>query len=53
MVFDWRGTLDVTIMEIGEGVFEVRPHLAIPSLAAGYGRAAMEFVLEKFKQDSG
>jgi len=55
MVFDLGGgTLDVTIMEIGEGVFEVRSTSGDTQLGGrDMDERLMEFVLEKFKQDSG
>lgn len=55
MVFDLGGgTLDVTIMEIGEGVFEVRSTSGDTQLGGrDMDERLMEFVLEKFRQDSG
>lgn len=55
MVFDLGGgTLDVTIMEIGEGVFEVRSTSGDTQLGGrDMDERLMEFVLEKFRQESG
>ncbi len=55
MVFDLGGgTLDVTIMEIGEGVFEVRSTSGDTQLGGrDMDERMMEFVLEKFRQESG
>jgi len=55
MVFDLGGgTLDVTIMEIGEGVFEVRSTSGDTQLGGrDMDEKLMEFVLEKFRQESG
>ena len=55
MVFDLGGgTLDVTIMEIGEGVFEVRSTSGDTQLGGrDMDERLMDFVLEKFKQESG
>lgn len=55
MVFDLGGgTLDVTIMEIGEGVFEVRSTSGDTQLGGrDMDEKLMGFVLEKFKQESG
>lgn len=55
MVFDLGGgTLDVTIMEIGEGVFEVRSTSGDTLLGGrDMDERLMEFVLDKFKQESG
>ena len=55
MVFDLGGgTLDVTIMEIGEGVFEVLSTSGDTQLGGrDMDERLMEFVLEKFKQESG
>jgi molecular chaperone DnaK len=55
MVFDLGGgTLDVTIMEIGEGVFEVRSTSGDTQLGGrDMDEKLMAFVLEKFKQESG
>lgn len=54
MVFDLGGgTLDVTIMEIGEGVFEVRSTSGDTQLGGrDMDEKLMEFVLEKFRQES-
>jgi molecular chaperone DnaK len=55
MVFDLGGgTLDVTIMEIGEGVFEVRSTSGDTQLGGrDMDERLMEYVLESFKRDSG
>ncbi len=55
MVFDLGGgTLDVTIMEIGEGVFEVRSTSGDTQLGGrDMDERLMDFVLEKFKIESG
>jgi len=55
MVFDLGGgTLDVTIMEIGEGVFEVRSTSGDTQLGGrDMDERLMNFVLEKFKTESG
>ncbi len=55
MVFDLGGgTLDVTIMEIGEGVFEVRSTSGDTQLGGrDMDEKLMEFVLDKFRQESG
>ncbi len=55
MVFDLGGgTLDVTIMEIGEGVFEVRSTSGDTQLGGrDMDERLTNFVLEKFKQESG
>ncbi len=55
MVFDLGGgTLDVTIMEIGEGVFEVLSTSGDTQLGGrDMDERLMEFVLEKFRQESG
>ncbi len=55
MVFDLGGgTLDVTIMEIGEGVFEVRSTSGDTQLGGrDMDERLMEYVLEGFKRDSG
>jgi molecular chaperone DnaK len=55
MVFDLGGgTLDVTIMEIGEGVFEVRSTSGDTQLGGrDMDEKLMEYVLEKFRQESG
>jgi molecular chaperone DnaK len=55
MVFDLGGgTLDVTIMEIGEGVFEVRSTSGDTQLGGrDMDERLMEYVLERFKQESG
>ncbi len=55
MVFDLGGgTLDVTIMEIGEGVFEVRSTSGDTQLGGrDMDERLMDFVLEKFKTESG
>jgi len=55
MVFDLGGgTLDVTIMEIGEGVFEVRSTSGDTQLGGrDMDERLIEFVLEKFRQESG
>ncbi len=55
MVFDLGGgTLDVTIMEIGEGVFEVRSTSGDTQLGGrDMDERLMAFVLEKFKTESG
>jgi len=55
MVFDLGGgTLDVTIMEIGEGVFEVRSTSGDTQLGGrDMDERLMDYVLEKFKQESG
>lgn len=55
MVFDLGGgTLDVTIMEIGEGVFEVKSTSGDTQLGGrDMDERLMEYVLEKFKQESG
>lgn len=55
MVFDLGGgTLDVTIMEIGEGVFEVKSTSGDTQLGGrDMDEKLMEYVVEKFKQDSG
>jgi len=55
MVFDLGGgTLDVTIMEIGEGVFEVRSTSGEPQLGGrDMDERLTNFILEKFTQDSG
>lgn len=55
MVFDLGGgTLDVTIMEIGEGVFEVRSTSGDTQLGGrDMDERLMDFVLEKFRSESG
>jgi molecular chaperone DnaK len=55
MVFDLGGgTLDVTIMEIGEGVFEVRSTSGDTQLGGrDMDERLMEYVLERFKQEAG
>lgn len=55
MVFDLGGgTLDVTIMEIGEGVFEVRSTSGDTQLGGrDMDERLMDNVLEKFKSESG
>ncbi len=55
MVFDLGGgTLDVTIMEIGEGVFEVRSTSGDTQLGGrDMDERLMDYVLERFKQESG
>jgi len=55
MVFDLGGgTLDVTVMEIGEGVFEVRSTSGDTQLGGrDMDERLMEYVLERFKQESG
>ena len=55
MVFDLGGgTLDVTIMEIGEGVFEVQSTSGDTQLGGrDMDERLMDFVLEKFKMESG
>jgi molecular chaperone DnaK len=55
MVFDLGGgTLDVTIMEIGEGVFEVRSTSGDTQLGGrDMDERLMDFVIEKFRQESG
>jgi len=55
MVFDLGGgTLDVTIMEIGEGVFEVKSTSGDTQLGGrDMDERLTNFVLEKFKQESG
>jgi molecular chaperone DnaK len=55
MVFDLGGgTLDVTIMEIGEGVFEVRSTSGDTQLGGrDMDERLTNFVLGKFKQESG
>jgi molecular chaperone DnaK len=55
LVFDLGGgTLDVTIMEIGEGVFEVRSTSGDTQLGGrDMDERLMEYVLESFKRDSG
>jgi molecular chaperone DnaK len=55
MVFDLGGgTLDVTIMEIGEGVFEVQSTSGDTQLGGrDMDERLMDFVLEKFKTESG
>lgn len=55
LVFDLGGgTLDVTIMEIGEGVFEVRSTSGDTQLGGrDMDERLMEYVLEKFRQESG
>lgn len=54
MVFDLGGgTLDVTIMEIGEGVFEVKSTSGDTQLGGrDMDERLMEYVLEKFRQES-
>ena len=48
------GTLDVTVMEIGEGVFEVRSTSGDTQLGGrDMDERLMEYVLERFKQESG
>lgn len=55
MVFDLGGgTLDVTIMEIGEGVFEVKSTSGDTQLGGrDMDERLTEYVLEKFRQESG
>jgi molecular chaperone DnaK len=55
MVFDLGGgTLDVTIMEIGEGVFEVKSTSGDTQLGGrDMDERLMEYVLDKFRGDSG
>jgi molecular chaperone DnaK len=54
MVFDLGGgTLDVTIMEIGEGVFEVKSTSGDTQLGGrDMDERLMEYVLDKFRQES-
>lgn len=55
MVFDLGGgTLDVTIMEIGEGVFEVLSTSGDTQLGGrDMDEKLIEYVLERFRQESG
>ena len=55
MVFDLGGgTLDVTIMEIGEGVFEVRSTSGDTQLGGrDMDERLLSYVLDKFKAESG
>jgi molecular chaperone DnaK len=55
MVFDLGGgTLDVTIMEIGEGVFEVVSTSGDTQLGGrDMDEKLMDYVLEKYRQESG
>lgn len=55
MVFDLGGgTLDVTIMEIGEGIFEVKSTSGDTQLGGrDMDERLMEYVLDKFRQESG
>lgn len=55
MVFDLGGgTLDVTIMEIGEGVFEVKSTSGDTQLGGrDMDERLMAYVLDKFRQESG
>lgn len=55
LVFDLGGgTLDVTIMEIGEGVFEVQSTSGDTQLGGrDMDERLMDYVLEKFRQESG
>ena len=55
LVFDLGGgTLDVTIMEIGEGVFEVRSTSGDTQLGGrDMDERLMDFVIEKFRQETG
>lgn len=55
MVFDLGGgTLDVTIMEIGEGVFEVKSTSGDTQLGGrDMDERLMGYVLDKFRQESG
>ncbi len=55
MVFDLGGgTLDVTIMEIGEGVFEVRSTSGDTQLGGrDMDERLTNYVLDRFKQESG
>ena len=55
LVFDLGGgTLDVTIMEIGEGIFEVRSTSGDTQLGGrDMDERLMDYVLEKYKQESG
>lgn len=55
MVFDLGGgTLDVTIMEIGEGVFEVKSTSGDTQLGGrDMDELLLNYVVTKFKQDSG
>lgn len=54
MVFDLGGgTLDVTIMEIGEGVFEVKSTSGDTQLGGrDMDERLLEYVLDKFRQES-
>ena len=55
MVFDLGGgTLDVTIMEIGEGVFEVKSTSGDTELGGrDMDELLMDYVIDKFRQESG
>ncbi|MGC9515071.1 molecular chaperone DnaK [Methanocrinis sp.] len=55
MVFDFGGgTLDVTIMEVGEGVFEVKSTSGDTELGGrDMDDILTEYVVEKFRQESG
>jgi len=55
MVFDFGGgTLDVTIMEAGEGVFEVKSTSGDTQLGGrDMDEILTDYVVEKFRQDSG
>jgi molecular chaperone DnaK len=47
------GTLDVTIMEFGKGVFEVKATSATPSSAAPTWTSLVEFIAGEFRKDTG
>jgi molecular chaperone DnaK len=55
MVFDFGGgTLDVTIMEFGEGVFEVKSTSGDTQLGGtDMDEALMNYIAEEFKKDTG
>jgi len=55
MVFDFGGgTLDVTIMEVGEGVFEVKSTSGDTQLGGrDMDEILTNYVVEKFRQDTG
>lgn len=55
LVFDFGGgTLDVTIMEVGEGVFEVKSTSGDTQLGGrDMDDRLMEYVINKFKSDTG
>jgi molecular chaperone DnaK len=55
LVFDFGGgTLDVTLMEVGEGIFEVKSTSGDTQLGGrDMDERLMEYVLDKYRSDSG